>query len=80
MTANNNQKVIDLLATFYTAEIGAIGIYMDQHIKCSHLGFNKLAAIFMDDAKEEMKHAEELAERIMFLGGELKYGVKPFFS
>ncbi|MCF6148261.1 MAG: bacterioferritin [Candidatus Kuenenia sp.] len=69
---NVNEKVHNMLCEVYTAEIGAIGIYMDQHTKCEDLGLKKLAEILENDAKDEMKHAEMLAERILFLGATVK--------
>ncbi len=64
-----NQKVIDVLLDVYWAEIGAIGIYMEQHTRCSDMGYHKLAERLKKDAVDEMKHAEEISERILFLGG-----------
>ncbi len=62
-------KVIKILSEVYWAEIGAVGIYMDQHVKCESMGYNKLADMLEKDAIDEMKHAETLAERILFLDG-----------
>jgi|TARA_B100000315_G_scaffold256771_1_gene303554 bacterioferritin len=62
-------RVVKVLSEVYWAEIGAIGIYMDQHTKCSSMGYEKLADMFEKDAIDEMKHAEQLAERILFLDG-----------
>jgi len=72
-----NKKVITVLTDVYTAEIGAVGIYMDQHTKCADRGYKKLAEMLKNDAVEEMKHAEKLAERILFLGGEVVYQKHP---
>lgn len=68
-----NQKIVELLLNVYTSEIGAVGIYMDQHAKCDDMGYKKLAERLKADAVEEMKHAESLMERILFVGGEIKY-------
>lgn len=68
-----NKKIIQILSEIYTAEIGAVGIYMDQHTKCSDKGYHKFADILKEDAVQEMKHAERLMERILFLGGEVAY-------
>ncbi|MBI5893977.1 MAG: bacterioferritin [Deltaproteobacteria bacterium] len=67
-----NQKIIKILTEVYTAEIGAIGIYMEQHAKCDNAGYKKLAERLKEDAVNEMKHAEALAERIVFLGAAIK--------
>ncbi|MBI5179661.1 MAG: bacterioferritin [Nitrospinae bacterium] len=74
MSAKKTNKVLEYLQSLHTAEIGAMGIYMDQHVRCSNVGLSKLAAMLKDDAAEEMHHAEEVAERILFLGGSLQYG------
>lgn len=42
---------------------------MDQHVKCSAMGYEKLAEMLKKDAVDEMEHAEKLAERILFIGG-----------
>ena len=63
-----NEKIYNMLCEVYAAEIGAIGIYMDQHTKCEDLGLKKLAEMLKKDAIDEMKHAEMLAGRILFLG------------
>ena len=68
-----NKKVITVLVEVYTSEIGAVGIYMDQHTKCADRGYKKIADMLKEDAVDEMKHAEKLAERILFLGGAVTY-------
>ena len=68
-----NEKVYNMLCEVYAAEIGAIGIYMDQHTKCEDLGLKKFAEILKKDAIDKMKHAEMLAGRILFLGETVKY-------
>lgn len=69
MKAADKKKVIKVLLDVYAAEIGAIGIYMDQHNKCSAMGYEKLAEMLKKDAVDEMKHSEQLADRILFLDG-----------
>ena len=66
-------RVIEMLNLVYTSELGAIGIYMDQHAKMDDQGLKKFADRLKDDAVEEMKHAEALMERILYVGGEMKY-------
>lgn len=73
MARKVSPKVIDVLIGVYTAEIGAVGVYMDQHVKCADMGYQKLADLFKADALDEMKHAERLAERILALGATLRY-------
>lgn len=65
-----NQKVIDLLNKARSAELGAINQYMIHHYELEDKDFGKLALKIKDIAIAEMKHAEKLAERILFLKGE----------
>lgn len=67
-----SERVIAILNRMYTSEIGAVGIYMDMHIRTRGL-YPKFSAKLEESAKEEMKHAEALMERIDFLGRNVKY-------
>ena len=67
-----NEKIYKVLCEVYTAEIGAVGVYMDQHTKCGDMGYQKLADMLKADAIDEMKHAEALAERVLMLGSTVK--------
>jgi bacterioferritin len=50
--------------------MAAIIQYMAQHYELEDSDFGKLASKFKEIAIAEMKHAEKLAERILFLKGE----------
>jgi len=65
-----NQKVIDLLNEARSRELGAISQYMIHHYELEDSDFGKLAAKMKEIAIAEMKHAEKLADRILFLHGE----------
>jgi len=65
-----SQKVIDLLNKGRSREMAAIIQYMAQHYELEDSDFGKLASKFKEIAIAEMKHAEKLAERILFLKGE----------
>ena len=65
-----SQKVIDLLNKARSRELTAITQYMAQHYELEDQDFGKLASKFKEIAIAEMKHAEKLAERILFLKGE----------
>jgi bacterioferritin len=65
-----SQKVIDLLNKGRSRELTAISQYMSQHYELEDTDFGKLASKFKEIAITEMKHAEKLAERILFLNGE----------
>ena len=62
-------KVVDLLNEARAQELGAILQYMAHHYELEDMDFGKLAKTMKDFAIQEMKHAEKLAERILFLGG-----------
>ncbi len=64
-----SQKVIDLLNAGLTIELTAINQYFIQSKMCKDWGFNKLAAHHYEESIEEMKHAEALIDRILFLEG-----------
>jgi len=63
------KKVIELLNQARASELTAILQYMAQHYELDDADFGKLATLMKATAIEEMKHAEALAERILFLGG-----------
>jgi bacterioferritin len=65
----SNNTVIDLLNDARARELTAIGTYMIQHYELEDKGYGKLASEMKQIAIKEMKHAETLAERILFLGG-----------
>jgi bacterioferritin len=65
-----SKKVIDLLNQGRSRELTAITQYMAQHYELEDQDFGKLATRLKDIAIQEMKHAEKLAERILFLKGE----------
>ena len=64
------QTVIDLLNEARLRELEAINQYMIHHYELENKGFGKLASQIKEIAIVEMKHAEKLAERILFLKGE----------
>ncbi len=68
-----SQKVIDLLNAARSRELTAISQYMAQHYELEDKDFGKLAKKMKEIAIQEMKHAEELAERILFLKGTPTY-------
>ena len=65
-----SQKVIDLLNQARSRELSAITQYMAQHYELEDRDFGKLAGKLKGIGIAEMKHAEKLAERILFLNGE----------
>jgi bacterioferritin len=64
-----NQSVIDELNAALSSELSAIAQYMVQAEMCDNWGYKQLGALTKKRAFEEMKHAEGLIERILFLDG-----------
>jgi bacterioferritin len=63
------QTVIDLLNEARLRELEAIDQYVIHHYEMENKGLDKLAAKINEIAQVKMKHAEKLAERILFLKG-----------
>ena len=64
-----NSKVIDALNDGLTIELTAINQYFIQAKMCANWGFTKLAKKHYEESMGEMKHAELLIDRILFLEG-----------
>ena len=64
-----NQQVIDLLNQALTNELTAINQYFIHAKMCKNWGFDRLAAKHYEESIGEMKHAEKLIDRILFLEG-----------
>lgn len=65
-------KSIELLNKAVSDELSAVHQYMFFHFHCDDMGFDLLANLFKRTAIEEMMHIELLAERILFLKGEVE--------
>jgi bacterioferritin len=84
-----NPKVIAELNKALREELTAISQYMLHAEMCENWGYHKLSGFIKKQSIDEMKHAEALIERILFLDGgpsmqplELKIGetVKAMFE
>ncbi len=64
-----NSPIIDLLNEVLTAELTAINQYFLNAELCEHWGYTKLYQVARKQSIDEMKHAEMLIERILFLDG-----------
>jgi len=64
-----NDKIIAILNDFLSDELTAINQYIVHSEMCSNWGYEKLHAAAEKRAIEEMKHAEKLIARILFLEG-----------
>jgi bacterioferritin len=62
-------KVIEILNEVLTAELTAINQYFVHAEMCENWGFHRLLHIIRKESIEEMKHAEALIERVLFLEG-----------
>jgi bacterioferritin len=61
--------IIDALNRALTIELTAINQYFCQAKMCKNWGFDRLAAKHYSESMGEMRHAEKLIERILFLEG-----------
>lgn len=64
-----NKKLIDKLNSLLADELTAINQYMVHSEMCNNWGYEKLHKHFEKRAIDEMKHAEKLIGRILFLEG-----------
>ena len=65
-----NEKVLELLNEVLADELTAISQYMVHSEMCAAWGYGKLHEMVEKRAITEMKHAEELIGRILFLEGQ----------
>lgn len=65
-------KSIELLNKAVADELSAVHQYMYFHFHCDDQGFDLLANLFKRTAIEEMLHIEKLADRILFLKGDVE--------
>ncbi len=64
-----NAEVIEILNEVLTAELTAINQYFIDAKMCDNWGYDKLGAKFKHESIDEMKDAEALIERILYLDG-----------
>ena len=65
----SDPKVIDFLNRALTNELTAINQYWLHYRVLHHWGLRKLAEYERHESIDEMKHADTLAERVLFLDG-----------
>jgi bacterioferritin len=65
----SNPAIIELLNEVLTAELTAVNQYFVNSKMCSNWGYERLAKSFYDESIGEMKDADELVERILYLDG-----------
>ena len=62
-------QIIDVLNRALTVELTAINQYFCQAKMCHNWGFQRLGKKHYEESIGEMRHAEKLIERILFLEG-----------
>ena len=71
---SKREKSIELLNKAVADELLAVHQYMYFHFRCDDMGFDLVSNLFKRIAIQEM-HVEQLAERILFLKGEVEMKV-----
>ena len=64
-----NKKVIELLNEVLTGELTSVNQYFIHAKMCKNWGYLGLASRIRKESIDEMKHADELIERILYLDG-----------
>lgn len=64
-----NTQIIDALNRALTIELTAINQYFVQSKMCKNWGLMKLAAKHWEESIGEMKHADKIIDRVLFLEG-----------
>jgi len=64
-----NKKLIDALNEILTGELTGINQYFIHYKMCANWGYKRLAKKNYEESIGEMKHADDLIERILFLEG-----------
>jgi len=62
-------EILDLLNELLTNELTAINQYFIHAKLCDHWGYKKLAAKVRHESIDEMKHADQVISRILYLDG-----------
>ncbi|MEZ4358583.1 MAG: bacterioferritin [Kofleriaceae bacterium] len=64
-----NDEVVRLLNELLTNELSAINQYFIHSKMCSNWGYERLAAKIRAESIDEMRHADEVITRILYLEG-----------
>jgi bacterioferritin len=64
-----NEEVLILLNQLLTNELTAINQYFIHAKMCDNWGYDRLAGKLREESIDEMRHAEQVIDRILFLEG-----------
>ena len=64
-----NEEVLNLLNQLLTNELTAINQYFIHAKMCQNWGYDRLAGKLRDESIDEMRHADMIISRILFLEG-----------
>ena len=64
-----NEQILGLLNELLTNELTAINQYFLHAKMCQNWGYERLAAKLREESIDEMRHADEIIGRILFLEG-----------
>ena len=64
-----NPQVLEVLNAVLRKELTGINQYVVHAMMCENWGYQVLAKVSRDEAMDEMKHAEQIIARILFLDG-----------
>ena len=64
-----NAKLIEALNEILTSELTSVNQYFIHAKMCENWGYQRLAALNRQESIEEMRHADILMQRILFLEG-----------
>ncbi len=64
-----NEEVIQVLQDVLCAELTAVNQYFIHARMCENWGYARLAAYLRKESIEEMKHAQEMIDRILYFDG-----------
>src|SRR5947199_8689574 len=64
-----HEQVVSLLNDVLTAELTAINQYFIHGRMCENWGYQRLSTRLREESLGEMKHADKLIERILYLEG-----------
>jgi bacterioferritin len=68
-TVKGSAKLIEQLNEILTQELTSVNQYFVHSMMCENWGYKRLAEKIRKESMNEMKHAEELIERILHLDG-----------